>query len=347
MSVCFSTLISDSTIKSVRWDAYWSSEHNREYYHEPRTNTTTWTRPPGVRVDSQPPSLNPSAAPTENMSLFSDEVLVRDFTTTGEGGSITPSSVCQSVRSPGASIFSDVTYDGDKTTPKARAGNSWFLSSSRTKSTTTSIGPSADLFRPDSGLASHSLAQYRLKQKGERRRRRRRAVAAVALILLLTVAVFWLEGSVLVPIANKISGGRIAWVVLPIINNDVAMKYGLLKPIVKLPMNKKTVASNPEEKKGAVTSNTIESSARKTSPKKDTHKKEEMKSIDAVGTSQTEQMNPNNAKSTAAALNAETEKMMKRRAICFIPFSYLFYRPCWRESRSLPLDMSWLDNSMQ
>ena len=332
-------LVTDSTIKTVRWDAYWSTEHSREYYHEPMTNTTTWTRPPGARVESQSPSKMPSTAPTESTSLFSDEVEVRDFTTTGEGGSITPSSVCQNARSPGASILSDVTYDGERVTPR-----SWQFSSE---------------FRPDSGSASNSLAQYRLKQKRRRRRRRRRTVVAVALLFLMTAVAFLLKGRELVPIVNEMSGGRIARAVLPYIEENTAIKYGLAESLKAPPVKKKAAKPPMTTKKVATSENAKGTTSKPAVPKTDIKKKEESKTSISAGSSskRTEndkldikqpKMNPNNAKSTAAVLNAETEKMMKRRrAICNIPLMYIFYRPCWRESRSLPLDLSFLESTMQ
>ena len=304
------------------------------------TNTTTWTRPPGVRVDSQSPfSRNPSAAPTEGTSILSDEVEVRDYTSTGEGGgSITPSSVYRNARSPGESILSDVTYEGDRVTPRSRDNNLEF--------------------RPDSGIASNSLAQYRLKQKRRRRRRRRRAVVAAALLFFVTAVVFLLKGTELVPFVNKMSGGRIARAVVPFIDESTAIKYGLSEPpkappkkVKKPPSTKKKTASTSESTTGA-TSKTI---ARTDAQKKDEPKANDPVDIsskrsqnDEMDTKQAEKRNPNNAKSRAAALNAETEKMMRRRrAICNIPFAFIFYRPCWRESRSLPLDMSFLDSTMQ
>ena len=266
-----------------------------------------------------PSSTIPSAAPTEGTSILSDEVEVRDFTSTGEGGSMTPSSVYQSGRSPGASIFSDVTYDGDRATPRYLDNN--------------------NEFRPDSGAASQSLAHYRLRQRRRRRRRRRRAVVAVALLFLLTTVVFLLKGTELVQIANDMSGGRIARAVAPFIDEPTAVKYGLAQPPKTTPgktgKQKAATKSQVKKKTEATSEDTIEASTRKRSQndKRDTKQAK---------------MNPNNAKSTAAALNAETEKMnQRRRAICNIPFSYVFYRPCWQESRSLPLDMSFLESTMQ
>lgn len=335
-------LVTDSTIKLVRWDAYWSTEHSREYYHEPMTNTTTWTRPPGMRVDSQSPSSrNPSAAPTESTSILSDEVEVRDFTTTGEGGSITPNSVYRNARSPGESILSDVTYEDDRVTSRPRDNNLEF--------------------RPDSGIASNSLAQYRLKQKRRRRRRRRRAAVAAALLVLVMMILFTFKGTELVPIANEMSGGRIACAVIPFIDESTAIKYGLVEAPKTPPVKKKAATKPPMTKKKTVaTSESTTGATSKTIPRTDAQKKEEPKANDPVDisskrsqndkldTKQAEKRNPNNAKSTAAALNAETEKMMKRRrAICNIPLMYILYRPCWRESRSLPLDMSFLESTMQ
>ena len=270
-----------------------------------------------MRVNPQSPSNTiPSAAPTEGTSVVSDEVEVRDFTSTGEGGSMTPSSVYQSGRSPGASIFSDVTYDGDRATPRYLDNN--------------------NEFRPDSGAASQSLAHYRLRQRRRRRRRRRRAVVAVALLFLLTTVVFLLKGTELVQIANESSGGRIARAVAPFIDEPTAVKYGLAQPPKTTPVKQKAATKSQVKKKTEATSeDTIEASTRKRSQndKRDTKQAK---------------MNPNNAKSTAAALNAETEKMnQRRRAICNIPFSYVFYRPCWQESRLLPLDMSFLESTMQ
>ena len=294
-----------------------------------------------MRVDSQSPSRNPSATPTENTSLFSDETVVRDFTNTGEGGSITPSSVCQSTCSPGASILSDVTYDGDKITPRSRSGKSWFWSPSSGRKSSSSIAPSADEFRPDTGVASNSLAQYRLRQKRRRRRRRKRAAVAVALLLLVTALVFIFKGTELVPIINEMSGGRVARAVLPFIDERTAIGYGLAKPVGK-PVTVKKKATKPPTTKENTSGTTS-----KSMPPTDVQKKEKPKGTATVDPKQRE-TNPKNAKSTAAALNAETEKIMRRRrAICNIPMMYLFYRPCWRESRSLPLDMSFLDSTMQ
>ena len=162
----------------------------------------------GVRVDTQLASPNPSAAPTENTSLFSDEVEVKDFTSTGETKNMTPSSVYQSIRSPGASIFSDVTYDCDRSADSSRS-------------------------RLGSGLSTHSLTQFRLKQKRKHRRRRRRVAAASVLFFVFTSAVFWYKGQDIVPIANEISGGRLARTVIPHINEETAIKYGLSTASVK------------------------------------------------------------------------------------------------------------------
>ena len=297
-----------------------------------------------MRVESQSPSSrNPSAAPTEGTSILSDEVLVRDYTTTGEGrngGNVTPSSVYQNARSPGESILSDVTYEGDRVTP---------------------IRDNNAEFRPDSGIASNSLAQYRLKQKRRRRRRRKRAVAAVALLFVVMAVLFLLKGTELVPFANKMSGGRISRAVIPFIDESTAIKYGLSEPTKAPPPKKKAGTKPPTTKKKTVTTSESTTVAKsKTISRTDAQKNEEPKPNNSVNisikrsqndkmdTKQAEKMNPNNAKSTAAVLNAETEKMMKRRrAICNIPFAFIFYRPCWRESRSMPLDMSFLDSTMQ
>ena len=222
---------------------------------------------------------------------------------------MTPSSVYQSGRSPGASIFSDVTYDGDGATLRSRDNHNEFC--------------------PDSGVASQSLAHYRLRQKRRRRRRRRRAVAAAALLFLLTTVAFLLKGTELVPIVNDMSEGRVAQAVAPFIDEATAVKYGLAQSPKTTPgktgKQKAATKSQVKKKTEATSEDTIEASTRKRSQndKRDTKQSK---------------MNLNNAKSTAAALNAETEKMnQRRRAICNIPFSYVFYRPCWQESRSLPI----------
>ena len=242
----------------------------------------------GVRVDTQLASPNPSAAPTENTSLFSDEVEVKDFTSTGEAKNITPSSVYQSIRSPGASIFSDVTYDCDR---------------------------SADSSRLGSGVSTHSLTQFRLKQKRKRRRRRRRIAAASTLLFVFAAAVFWYKGQEIVPIANEVSGGRLARAVLPHISEETAIKYGLSTPST----TKKT------------RSTTIESAESDTTAL--INKKDKKDTIVA--------------KTSATAMNGESEARKQRRAICNVPLMYLFFRPCWRESRSMPLDMSFLDSAME
>ena len=241
----------------------------------------------GVRVDTQLTSPNPSAAPTENTSLFSDDVEVKDFTSTGEAKNRTPSSVYQSIRSPGASIFSDVTYDCER---------------------------SADSSRLGSGLSTHSLTQFRLKQKRKRRRRRRRVAAASVLLFVFTSAVFWYKGQYIVPIANEMSGGRLARAVIPHISKETVTKYGLSKPSVK--------------KKARSTNN----------------KSTESDTNIPMNTGNEETII---AKTSDNAMNSESEAKKGRRVICNVPLMYLFFRPCWRESRSMPLDMSFLDSAIE
>ena len=240
----------------------------------------------GVRVDTQLASPNPSAAPTENTSLFSDEVEVKDFTSTGEAKNRTPSSVYQSIRSPGASIFSDVTYDCDR---------------------------SADSSRLGSGLSTHSLTQFRLKQKRKRRRRRRRIAVALALLLYVFSAVLLLyKGQRIVPIANEVSGGRLARAVIPHIREEAAIKYGLSAPSVK--KQRRSTNNKSTESDTNIPMNNEETIV---------------------------------AKNSATAMNSESEARKGRRVICNVPLMYLFFRPCWRESRSMPLDMSFLDSAME
>lgn len=56
--------------------------------------------------------------------------------------------------------------------------------------------------------------------------------------------------------------------------------------------------------------------------------------------------NNDHGKKTAAALDAEREERRRRRMICNIPFAYIFFRQCWRESRELPLQIDFLLDSM-
>jgi len=241
----------------------------------------------GVRVDTQLASPNPSAAPTENTSIFSDEVEVKDFTSTGEAKNITPSSVYQSIRSPGASIFSDVTYDCDRSADSSRS-------------------------RLGTGLSTHSLTQFRLKQKRKRRRRRRRIAAASVLLFIFSAGLLLYKGQDIVPIANEVSGGRLARAVIPHMSEVTAIKYGLSTESVK----KKTRSTNN-------------------------------KSIESDTTIPTNNEKTIVAKTSATTMHAKSEARKCRRAICNVPLMYLFFRPCWRESRSMPLDMSFLDSAME
>lgn len=136
----------------LEWQAFWSANHEREYYHNTTTNQTCWSKPRGAEIDmSRVKEIKPEITQGKG-----DTVVVRDYTrTTRDTHSVS------SVYQTNEQAISEYRPDNDSATVRSSA------STSVTKSS--------------------KVMEYRRKMKLKAKRRRKKIRILVAICALSSV----------------------------------------------------------------------------------------------------------------------------------------------------------------
>ncbi len=208
------------------WCAYWSSEHQREYYFNLKTNQTTWTKPSSVDIDRSTLEKNSSA--NSQKEDDSSRVVVKDYTK-------------RSIRNNDTAVLDNmsaieqfrperrVAFD-DASVRSGRSGRSGMSGRSGRSGISGKSG--------GSGRSSRSL-QYKRKQARRRRKRRIRVAAA----LIVAVSGLYYTREKWIPLLEKHTGMEISFLssVNNSINNNVPVdKLGDQKKKTKVVKRKKS-----------------------------------------------------------------------------------------------------------
>lgn len=153
------------------WCAFWSSDHNREYYFNKKTNQTCWTKPQGVEIDFTNTKEFTSgdaasvASNATNVSIIlqpsaEEKVTVRDYTKSNSTNTV----AAGSTSSAAITSTSSGTYDNENSVKVFRPD---------TTATDNSVNSRGSSTKPSKVL------QYRRKRAQQRKKKR--IMAAIAL----------------------------------------------------------------------------------------------------------------------------------------------------------------------
>lgn len=351
-------------ICKVEWTAYWSADHQREYYHNSVTHQTCWTKPLDVEIDyshvegakqssnSSTASANSSSVNIRmNVSMISpaktvhttitkldsppsgEKVAVKDFTN-------------KSSKGPSPEALSASKYTNDHAIKSLRPTDA----SDENSDVVCTIGSPAASSVTSLGMSSRSstttskVMQYRRKRARIARRNRRLGIAVLSTIVL--GAVYYYKNYQVAtpgPLASSSKG----------VNLNAEKKLELAKKLAAADAERKRLLEQKRLEEEALKQRQVEEEQAKKKKEEEEEALKRRKEEEALKKRQEEleklrlqaEEEKRRQEAMQMVLREEEERMqlqllqeeMRRPWACNIPLTYLMSRKCWKVAKLNPI----------
>jgi hypothetical protein len=337
----------------AEWSAYWSADHQREYYYNFVTHQTCWTKPLDVEIDyshvesirkssnSTTTSIHGSVRFQKNTSIISptktihstitkidsppsdEKVAVKDFTTTNN----------KNTKGPSPEALSVSKYTTNHAIKSLRPSNENDENSlgvcvlnSPTSSSVTSLGMSSR-----SSSTTSKVMQYRRK-RARIARRNRRIGFAILLAIVAGIVFFYYKKS---PSANNAS-------------IDATKKLELAKKLAEVERKRLLEQKRLEEeaKQRRLAEEAAEAQAKRKAEEEEAIRKkqeEEMMLLQEQQRLAEEERKHQEAMQVVLKEEEDRKQLqllqeeMHRPWACNIPLTYLMSRKCWKVAKLNPI----------